>query len=68
MTTNPRHQLRRGFHEPADLGAHITSNNEPHGVDLAEPLNKLQCRVCGHPVAGLEACAECERRKREAIA
>jgi rubrerythrin len=66
VTTNPRPQLRRGFHQPVDYGAIYTSNNEPHGVDLPPSLKTLQCRECGHPVAGLKGCPECERRKAEA--
>jgi hypothetical protein len=66
VTTNPRPQLRRGFHEPVDYGAVYTSNAEPHGVDLPPPLRTLQCRVCSHPVEGLTGCPECERRKKEA--
>jgi hypothetical protein len=62
MTTNPRPQLRRGFHEPVDYGAIYTSNNEPHGVDLPPPLNKLQCRGCGETVTGLK-CPKCDKQE-----
>jgi hypothetical protein len=46
MTTNPRPQLRRGFHEPVDYGAVYTSNAEPHGVDLPPALPGQKCAAC----------------------
>lgn len=42
-------------------GAHFTSNNEPHGMDLPPALNKMICRQCGNPVQGLH-CENCETR------
>ena len=57
----------KSFTEPTEFGGKcVGGNDEAHGLDLPPPLKTLQCRVCGHPVAGLNGCPECARRKREA--
>jgi hypothetical protein len=62
MTTNPRPQLRRGFHEPVDYGAVYTSNAEPHGVDLPPALNLMYCRNgCGPVDAKTWKCPQCDK-------